>query len=85
MMESPMLFWLTFYLLFFLASSLVGYYKNQTVAGVLLGYVFGPIGLLLLLMSSDKRRGKCKHCGSMVDKHAYYCPKCKNKCFKQLI
>lgn len=84
-MENAMIFWLMFYLFFFVASSMVGYYKNQTVAGVLLGYVFGPIGLLLLLMSTDKRRGKCRHCGAMVDNRSYFCPKCKSKCYNNLI
>lgn len=84
-MNEDMLFWLGFYGLFFVLTTAVGIWKNNTVAGVLLGYVLGPIGLLLLLFSHDRRHGKCPHCAAKVDRHAYHCPHCKQKCYRQLV
>ncbi|NLS12028.1 hypothetical protein HGP28_03865 [Vibrio sp. SM6] len=84
-MDSPMLFWLCFYGFFLMLSAYVGYRKNNTVAGVLLGYVLGPIGLLLMFLSADRRCAHCPHCGIKVDFKAYFCPHCRQKCYKQLL
>ncbi|RJX71509.1 hypothetical protein DZ860_10710 [Vibrio sinensis] len=84
-MSDNMVFWLSFYLFFMVVTTLVGYWKNNLVAGILLGYVLGPIGLILLLCSQDRRHGHCPHCAALVNNNAYYCPKCMQKCYKQLV
>lgn len=84
-MTQEMVFWLCFYGFFMVAATMVGYHKNNLIAGVLLGYVLGPIGLMLMIMSKDRRHGACPHCSAKVDLHAYYCPRCENKCYKQLV
>ena len=84
-MTQEMVFWLCFYGFFMLATALVGYHKNNIVAGILLGYVLGPIGLVLILLSQDRRHGHCPHCSAKVDRHAYHCPHCEQKCYKQLV
>ncbi|MBA5760803.1 hypothetical protein H2O73_00475 [Vibrio sp. 404] len=84
-MSEEMIFWLSFYVFFMLLTTLVGIYKKNTVAGILLGYVFGPVGFILLLCSQDRRHGRCPHCTAKVDYHAYYCPSCDQKCYKQLV
>lgn len=84
-MDESMVFWLGFYLCFFAMSTYVGFKKNNLVAGVLLGYILGPIGLILLLMSSDRKQGTCPHCSQRIDRQSYICPKCEQKCYKQVI
>ena len=76
-----MSFWLSFYLIFMVLTTLVGIWKKNTVAGVLLGYVFGPIGFALLLLSHDRRHKPCPHCQKRVDSHAYFCHYCHEKCY----
>ncbi|NOH47335.1 hypothetical protein F0262_04605 [Vibrio rotiferianus] len=84
-MDETMVFWLGFYLFFLCLSTFVGYLKNNVIAGVLLGYVLGPIGFLLLLLSQDRKHGRCPYCQRKVNVQAYFCPHCENKCYKQLI
>ncbi|MBW3695771.1 hypothetical protein EK599_08695 [Vibrio sp. T187] len=80
-MEYSMTFWLGFYAFFLVLSTLVGIWKKNIVAGVLLGYVFGPIGFILLLLSHDRRHKQCPHCEKKVDSRAYFCPHCTHKCY----
>lgn len=84
-MESTMVFWLSFYSVFFLLSAMVGYYKRNVVAGVLLGYVLGPIGFILILLSKDRNHGRCPHCQSYIHVQSYFCPHCEQKCHRQVI
>lgn len=84
-MNESLLFWLSFYGLFFALSTYVGYRTDNLVAGVLLGYVLGPIGFVILLMSSNRKYGRCPHCNAKVHKHAYHCHCCEQKCYKQLV
>jgi hypothetical protein len=74
-------FWLSFYLLSMLATVGVGFWKGRVTAAVLLGYVLGPVGLLLLLLSDDKRHKFCPFCRARVYRYAYYCPRCGQKCY----
>lgn len=79
-----MAFWLSFYLFFFLAASFVGYKKGNLIAGVLLGYVLGPIGLGLILLSKNRLKLTCPHCKSLIHKHSYFCPNCDEKVLHNL-
>lgn len=77
-------FWLSFYLLMLLASIIIGYRKGNIVAGALLGYVLGPIGVLILLFSKDRKMLPCPECGSKIHRHSYKCPKCHQKVLNRL-
>lgn len=84
-MDESMMFWLSFYFSFLAMSTYVGFKKNNLVAGVLLGYVLGPIGFMLLLLSFDRKQGRCPHCSAKIDRQSYICPSCEEKCYKQVI
>ena len=83
-MSDSMVFWLSFYVLFFVFTAYIGYRTNNLVAGVLLGYVLGPIGLVLLLLSQDRKYGRCPYCSAKVHHQAYFCHQCEKKCYKKL-
>ncbi len=74
-----MFFWLLFYLFFFLVSVCLGYKKGHLLAGILLGYVLGPVGAILMYLSKDKRHVECPNCQQMILRDSYICPKCKCK------
>ncbi|WP_037410754.1 membrane protein [Shewanella fidelis] len=78
------LFWLGFYLAMLVISTIIGYSKGNVVAGALLGYVLGPIGVVLLLFSKDRRMLPCPDCGCKIHRDSYLCPQCKQKVFKRL-
>ncbi|MGF1693169.1 hypothetical protein [Photobacterium kagoshimensis] len=72
-------FWLCFYLFFFILAVAIGYHKGNLVAGILLGYVLGPIGVLLLCLSKDRKHITCPYCDAQIHKRSYFCPKCREK------
>ncbi|PSW18263.1 hypothetical protein C9I98_17270 [Photobacterium sanctipauli] len=74
-----MFFWFCFYLVFFCISVAIGYQKGNLIAGVLLGYVLGPVGALLMYMSKDRKHIECPECHQSIHKNSYYCPKCQHK------
>jgi len=74
-----MLFWLGFYLFFFLLSTYIGYQKGNLVAGILLGYVLGPIGVICIYLSKDRKHMICQSCNSKIHVKSYFCPQCKTK------
>ena len=80
-MEPEMLFWLSFYGFFLVLSVVVGAKKGRVIAGALLGYVLGPVGLILILCSSDKRMVPCPHCGGKTHRHSYQCQRCHEKVY----
>ncbi|USD58713.1 hypothetical protein J4N45_09230 [Vibrio sp. SCSIO 43140] len=80
-MESETFFWLMFYASFLVATSIVGALKGRFIAGVLLGYVLGPIGLVVMLFSKDKRMLPCPHCGQKTHRHSYHCQVCHEKVY----
>ncbi len=80
-MDSEMVFWLSFYGVFFIASSAIGALKGRLIAGLLLGYVLGPVGLVIILLSKDKRMLVCPHCSEKTHRHSYYCQHCERKVY----
>lgn len=83
-MDSDMLFWLSFYGVFFIASGVVGALKGRLIAGILLGYVLGPMGLVVILLSKDQRMIPCPHCGQKTHHHSYHCQHCNEKVYGYL-
>ena len=78
-MEFGIVFWFLFYLAFFCLSTYLGYQKGNLIAGILLGYVLGPIGALLIYMSKDRKHITCPSCHAEIHKRSYICPKCQVK------
>lgn len=72
-------FWMTFYLIILVISAFIGHVKGNTIAGFLLGYVLGPIGLMLILFSKNRRTIECHACHEKIHKHSYICPHCQTK------
>lgn len=58
-----------------LAGGLLGAQKNQRAAGLLLTFLFGPLGLLGILML--ERAYTCPTCCDAVKKPASVCPHCR--------
>ncbi len=71
-----MVFWLGFYLFFFILSVAIGYHKGNLIAGVLLGYVLGPIGVALMCFSKDRKHTYCSSCHAQILQKDYFCPRC---------
>lgn len=78
-MEFTTLFWFCFYMVFLVISSVIGYQKGHFIAGVLLGYVLGPIGALLMYFSKDKKHIICPACQAEIHHKSYYCPVCRSQ------
>lgn len=78
------LFWLSFYLLMLAVSIAIGYRKGNVVAGALLGYVLGPVGVVLMLLSKDRKMLSCPECHKRVHRYTYICPYCQQKVFNRL-
>ncbi len=53
----------------------IGSNKGMAGSGFLLGLIFGPIGIIIVLVSSGDKR-VCPYCKEMVHKDAVRCPKC---------
>lgn len=80
-----MIFWLSFYFFFFALTAFIGYRKGNLIAGVLLGYVLGPVGLCLILLSKNRIKLSCPHCQALIHKHSYFCPHCDAKVLHTLV
>ncbi|MUL01709.1 hypothetical protein GNP89_05710 [Aliivibrio fischeri] len=80
-----MFFWLSFYLFFFLLTAFIGYRKGHLIAGILLGYVLGPVGLCLILLSKNRMKLTCPHCHTLIHKDSYFCPNCEKKVLHSLV
>jgi ribosomal protein L40E len=74
-----MIFWLGYYLFFFSISVLIGLFKGHLIAGVLLGYVLGSAGVVLMYLSKDRKQVICSHCNASINITSYLCPECKTK------
>ncbi len=83
-MMDNIVFWLCFYLLMLLLAVIIGYCKGNIVAGVLLGYVLGPIGVIILLLSKDRKMLPCPECSHKIHRHSYQCPHCNQKVLNRM-
>lgn len=71
-MEGLVLFWVCCGLI----ASIVGAKKGEGVIGFIVGFVFGPIGLLLVIASKGKDGWRCRFCKEGVHKDATVCKHC---------
>lgn len=59
-----------------LVGMLIGWYRDNTIVGLLLGVVLGPIGWIILFFIDN--RWRCPECGSVVAEWARRCPRCRS-------
>ena len=59
-------------------AGVVGQGKGQGCAGLLAGFLFGPLGIVLMLFTSGDRK-RCVACKELVHKGATRCPKCQTE------
>ena len=72
------------WLLFVIAAGMVGAQKGQTFGGIMLGIFFGPLGLMLALLSTGDRLG-CPMCMELFAPGARICPHCQTKFAKPTV
>jgi hypothetical protein len=66
------------WLAFIIATIVMAQRKGQLLAGILLGFLLGPIGFLVVaLMSGD--RLPCPYCKELVIPGALLCPHCRSQ------
>lgn len=53
--------------------------KGNTLAGVIVGFGFGILGVLIVLLSKDKTKAPCPSCQENISKKATICPFCRSK------
>src|SRR5271157_3833652 len=51
--------------------------KGKAIAGLWLGLILGPIGLLIIFLLTDLRP-HCPRCGSVINPNYPVCPNCKS-------
>ena len=59
------------------AGAIVGSPKNAAGAGFLLGFLLGPIGIIVAFAVDGRR--KCPKCATRVNAGATICPQCSSK------
>jgi hypothetical protein len=55
----------------------LGSRRGQPIGGCLVSLLLGPLGWVLILMSSDSRRRPCPACKELIVKDAVICPHCR--------
>jgi len=58
--------------------SMIGSKKGQGCLGFVLGFLLGPIGIIIEIVNKGDRR-ICPHCRELINKDASVCPKCQSK------
>jgi hypothetical protein len=67
---------LTFWMVFFAAIAwLIARRKGQGALGMWLGFLLGPIGVLIICVTRGDRKA-CPHCLSLIKARAAVCPRC---------
>lgn len=68
---------LVFWFICGIAGYMIGGSKGQGVLGFVLGFLLGPIGLLIAFLSAGNRV-QCPYCRKMIDPQATKCPYCQS-------
>lgn len=74
-----MFFWGVIWLISVIVTTSLGAKKGNPISGFVVGLIFGPIGIIFALLSSDSTRKPCPHCSELIKKNANICPFCKNE------
>lgn len=72
-------FWIMVWVISAIISGVIGNRKGKPVAGALAGIMFGPVGVIVALISGDKQRKPCPECAELIMKKAKVCQYCKAK------
>lgn len=60
---------------FAVVAGVIGAQKGEPVKAALVGFFFGPLGVILALLSSGDRR-PCPQCRESINREATICPRC---------
>lgn len=66
---------LLIWLLFGIVAAMIGKQKGEGLSGFILGILFGPIGILIVLFGKGNRK-TCPACKELIHKDATRCPRC---------
>ena len=66
-----------FWILCGVVAAMIGAKKGETFLGFIVGMLFGPIGILIALLSKGNRK-KCIHCKELIHKDASVCSHCQS-------
>lgn len=58
--------------------AVIGSNKGVGCLGAILGFVLGPLGLLIVVVTPDETRVECPFCREKINKAAVVCPHCRN-------
>jgi len=64
--------------LFGIVAALIGKNKGQGCLGFIVGFLLGPIGLIIMIFTRGNRR-RCPHCKELINKDASVCPHCRRE------
>lgn len=59
-------------------AALIGSKKGEGALGFFVGFIFGPIGILITILSRGNRQ-QCKNCKEIIHKKAIVCRHCQSK------
>lgn len=66
------------WILFAIVAALIGSPKGQGVLGFILGLLFGPLGVLIMLFTKGSKR-ECPYCKELVKQNATVCAHCQKE------
>jgi hypothetical protein len=69
--------WLLIWLLCAIAAGIIGSKKGEGGAGFMLGFLFGPFGILFAYLMKGNRH-ECPACRSLIHEEATVCPMCRS-------
>ena len=61
-----------------IVASLIGHKKDRSILGFILGFLFGPFGILIILVIRGSRRN-CPYCKELMQYTATVCPHCQKE------
>jgi len=60
-----------------IGATILGAQKGNTLVGLVLGMLLGPLGLLLVALAKDNKR-ECPQCRERIHREANVCPHCRS-------
>lgn len=68
---------LIFWIICGIVAGMIGSGKGQGCFGFIIGFLLGPIGIIIALISKGNRK-QCPYCKEYINKDATRCPKCQS-------